>query len=40
MTVITVYNTSEELERSKVDTAILPIGAIEQYSLHLLLETD
>jgi len=40
MTVITVYNTSEELERSKVDTAILPIGAVEQHGPHLPLGTD
>ena len=40
MPVITVYNTSEELEDSKVDTAILPIGAIEQHGPHLPLGTD
>ena len=37
---MTVYNTTEELEAAKVDTAILPIGAIEQHGPHLPLATD
>ncbi|MEM2914175.1 MAG: creatininase family protein, partial [Candidatus Bathyarchaeia archaeon] len=40
MTLITVYNTYEDLEKSKVDTAILPIGSIEQHGPHLPLGTD
>jgi len=40
MTVLTVYNTSKEIEDSKVDIAILPIGSIEQHGPHLPLGTD
>lgn len=40
MAILTVYNTSKEIEDSKVDTAILPIGAIEQHGPHLPLGTD
>jgi len=40
MVFFTVFNTSSELKNSKVDTAILPIGAIEQHGPHLPLGTD
>jgi len=40
MVVLTVYNTSKEMKDSKIDTAILPIGAIEQHGPHLPLGTD
>ena len=35
-----VNNTSKELQESKVEMAILPIGSVEQHSLHLPLGTD
>lgn len=40
MTVLTIYNTHKELEASKTDTAILPIGSVEQHGPHLPLGTD
>lgn len=40
MEVLSVSNTSKELEDSNVDTAILPIGAVEQHGPHLPLGTD
>ncbi|MCW4019998.1 MAG: creatininase family protein [Candidatus Bathyarchaeota archaeon] len=40
MKVLTVENTSKEIDDSGVDTAILPIGAIEQHGPHLPLGTD
>ena len=35
-----VNNTSEELQEGKVEMAILPIGSVEQCSLHLPLGAD
>jgi len=40
MPIITVLNTTRELRDSKVDTAILPIGSIEQHGPHLPIGTD
>jgi len=40
MQIITVLNTTRELRNSKVDTAILPIGSIEQHGPHLPMGTD
>ena len=37
---VDVYCTSSEVGRSGVSTAIVPIGSIEQHSLHLPLGTD
>ncbi|MGQ9630063.1 MAG: creatininase family protein [bacterium] len=37
---LTVFNTFKEIEDSGADLAILPIGSIEQHSLHLPLGTD
>ncbi len=34
------YNTTEEIAASGVDTAILPIGSVEQHGSHLPLGTD
>ena len=33
-------NTAEEIEKSGVDTAIIPIGSVEQHSTHLPVGTD
>ena len=35
-----VTNTSQDIDESGVDTAILPVGAIEQHGPHLPLSVD
>ncbi len=37
---ISYYNTREEIEKSGVDTAILPLGSIEQHGPHMPIGTD
>lgn len=37
---ITYYSTKEEIEKSNVDTAVLPIGSTEQHGPHLPIGTD
>jgi creatinine amidohydrolase len=40
MPVLTVDNTSKEIEAANLNTAVLPVGSIEQHGPHLPLGTD